>query len=313
MKRNLFHGIVTNENTFTELICNLFQYESFAKYFINFLEYEHHDISFNIDSQISTNNGRPDILLKNENCSVFIEIKIDNASLTINQPEGYLLELQKRKESNKALFFIIPKNYMHEQDLRKRIKQNDKYKQVSIKYWDDFVKKYKKDEDVKKMPLYKEFYQLIKNWFGYDEIFITKEEFRRMKNAGSIFYKIAKHIENVKNELEKKNYIIEQDYEYGSIGFWVKNEDKEILLWFGSWLELWDKEKCSFVCLIGFDGMHRKKSFKLFDQAFENTKTYKNDDRLLWKYFSLDSMIDGKSGNAEYIANFIDEKIKILK
>ncbi len=163
------------------------------------------------------------------------------------------------------------------------------------------------------MPIFKEFYQLIKNWFGYDEILFTKEEFRRMKNAGSIFYKIAKHIENVKNELEKKNYNIEQDYEYGSIGFWVKNKDKEILLWFGSWLELWDKEKCSFVCLIGYDGMHRKKSFKLFDQAFENAKTYKNDDGLLWKYFSLDSMIDGKSGNAEYIANFIDEKIKILK
>ncbi|MBP9024213.1 MAG: hypothetical protein KBH06_13500 [Spirochaetes bacterium] len=148
------------------------------------------------------------------------------------------------------------------------------------------------------MPIFKEFYQLIKNWFGYDEILFTKEEFRRMKNAGSIFYKIAKHIENVKNELEKKNYNIEQDYEYGSIGFWVKNKDKEILLWFGSWLELWDKEKCSFVCLIGYDGMHRKKSFKLFDQAFENAKTYKNDDGLLWKYFSLDNMIDGKAGNA---------------
>jgi len=59
--------------------------------------------------------------------------------------------LNYKKEKNKALFFIIPKNYIHKEDLRKRVKQNDKYKQVSIKYWDDFVKKYKKDKDVKKM------------------------------------------------------------------------------------------------------------------------------------------------------------------
>jgi hypothetical protein len=314
LKNSLFHGLVKNEITFTELVCNLFKmYKPFRSLFLQFLSLE--DDGFDIDSQFITSNGRPDIIIENSQQLIFIEIKVGDAELKDSQPNGYIAALEELKEGrSQQLFFIIPKQYKHIKELEERISHLSESDVVKILFWENFfILLTEKYSIFNGNLVLKEVYNLFKSWFGYEQVSFDQKELDLFKDIGKTIHKLGVFYENVAILIEKEGYSTKADTEYGTLGFWITNSDRELILWFGSWFQLWNKEGSGFVCLIGYNDMHREKSFKEFDKAFGKTKTYTNEDNSRWKYYSLDAKISPNKDNAQEIKDFLITKVKELE
>lgn len=92
-RTNIFYKVVNNENTTTELLCNLLQFPVFLNGVLKMLS---DDIEFTEDIEVETQysinygKGYPDIRMHSDQVELLIEVKIDHAPLTDNQPKGYL-------------------------------------------------------------------------------------------------------------------------------------------------------------------------------------------------------------------------------
>jgi len=180
MRDNIFNNLVKDEDSFTELLCNMFKYDYFRYVFFDYIGIDNREI-FEYDTQYRTGNlqknGRPDIVIFSEQDFIFIEIKVGDTPLTRNQPKGYIKELSYKKIEHKKLFFIIPRKYKFEQVLINRfIKYKINNISTEILYWEDFFEFLKKNSIFKINDFCAEYYNLIKNWYGYENnIFFNKE------------------------------------------------------------------------------------------------------------------------------------------
>ena len=93
---NIFHRVADSEVPFTELFCNLMSYKIFrecilnqligGKFSIKSIHYEH----FTTQYRLPDSCGQPDLVVRNDDVEILIEIKINNSGLTNNQPINYL-------------------------------------------------------------------------------------------------------------------------------------------------------------------------------------------------------------------------------
>src|SRR5947209_693451 len=91
---NIFHNLVTDENSTTELLCNLMRFSAFRSLLLTrFLsEACASNISFDdIETQpYLADQVRPDLIISNDRVCVFIEIKVTQfREVTSTQPNGY--------------------------------------------------------------------------------------------------------------------------------------------------------------------------------------------------------------------------------
>jgi hypothetical protein len=241
VREHIFQNIADVENPFTELLCNMMKFPKFKEIFFEFLKINK-QINYKYGTQENSyDNGRPDFYIYSKNDFIYIEIKTNiSTSLTPNQPRGYLNELSSKDETNKKLFFIIPKGYKHEKELKNRIKKY-KNKRITIKifYWDIFFNLVKRKGFYKKDKIFLEYYSLLEEMFGYEDIKFTEKE----KNKDNIS-EIGNSIERIENKIKQiykllKNdgtYLIEYTKDQGALGFDIKDKNKNIICWFGSWI-----------------------------------------------------------------------------
>lgn len=156
------------------------------------------------------------------------------------------------------------------------------------------------------------YFHNLNKWFGYEKVQFSKEERGMIKVTGKTIHKLSILIENIKNQLSKSEYKTRIDREYGCIGYFIRNSKNEMLVWIGSWFELWAKKGCALVCLIG--DMHSEESFSKFGNVFGKAKikTYEKG-KLEWKYVVLDSMLTEKDDDTEKISDFLLEKLRAFK
>jgi len=123
--KNLFYRVAKDENSTTEILCNLMNFKIFREKFLAiFLSPELiNKISFeDFETQVRLNEGQPDIIIENEIIKVIIEIKTEKyTTLTDNQPEGYINNLLTQKIENKWLIFILPKGYIYEKNITDKL------------------------------------------------------------------------------------------------------------------------------------------------------------------------------------------------
>jgi len=122
MQRNdLFYKIINNENLFTELLCNLLNFEQnkilsgnkFKEIFFDFLKIKEPE-KYECDTQFRTdNNGNPDLIISSDDEIYLIEIKINDAELTKNQPKGYLKEIEEDEEHKKNIYILLSQENIH--------------------------------------------------------------------------------------------------------------------------------------------------------------------------------------------------------
>ena len=286
---NIFYNIVEDENSLTELLCNLLQFKPFMTLFTCLIEEKLmlHDIAFDYE-HIETQNslgekGIPDISVENEGLSLLIECKIEaGTSLTAKQPISYLNSLKvNAADKTKALVFLIPNDYIHEKELLSRqqkfFKRNKNQRiGFAILYWQEILERLQFSGIAELNPFFQHFNNRLRDWFSTLIINFSKEEITMLysKDIPTIYLKMTGVVEEVRNKLSKSYKLIREINEHGT-GFYIKDANGKQILWFGVWYEYWQQKEYPFVFAVWDEFGSRvvkrfqtkfKKSVVLFDK-----------------------------------------------
>lgn len=151
---NIFHRVSKkDENTATELLANLMQLKYFRDSFLEMLDIPpQRDKDFkdtikkqDISTQYTdTSSGRPDLVIKNDDCLIYIENKTRlQTSLQPTQTTLYLEDIEFESRPFKKMVFLVPDNYCHLSELKDHEKKKPFCK---VLIWQEFLDKiYKKE------------------------------------------------------------------------------------------------------------------------------------------------------------------------
>jgi hypothetical protein len=308
VRNNLFQNIVNDENSFTELLCNLLSLKDlqFKEKFFKFLGIKNPE-EYDFDTQYRTdkeqNNGRPDLIISSNETIFFIENKVNNTRLTKNQPKGYLKELVQMDCKEKNLYFIIPKYYSHKDELNDRLIKFNKDSKICTKilFWDDFFEKWKREDFSEKNDILFHFFQLIKEWFGYDHIILPKKGDIEMnvKEFGKQLFDFELTVSTVEALIRSNGFKTKPIKLRGEIGFHILDKKDNILGYFEIWNALWAAKGDIFVFIPENDCDFVKKEFEFDGRSYP--------------YISLDSKIlNGVFEEKAFVDYFLDEILKKL-
>ncbi len=316
---NIFYNLVTNENSATELLCNLFQFDPFIKLFCVLIGLEEDKTYFeyqDVESQYDfSDKGIPDIFIKNDNYAIMVEIKINNTSLTNNQPSSYLNALAELEIENKYLIFLVPRTYIHlslineRSDNWNRDKVNNSQIIVQIIYWEDIFIKFKNTRIYEFNLFFAHFYSLLESWYGYKTIPFSNNEVTIMftNEIPDIMVKMNDLVKEVMGKI-KQYYKVKKDDEGFGYGFYIKDENSKIILFFGYWFELW-RDK-GFPLCIGAHRKHSSYSYNNFEKHFEDSFEYEEN----WKIYGIKKDIITSDQNTQILIDLLLTKSdKIVK
>ncbi len=333
---NIFFNIIKNETSLTEVFCNLLYYKAFRDLFLDIvnkkrkilklgqlslssIQYENFSTekSFGEDENCfdEDNNkiGRGDLVLKYNNDIEYIyELKIERyTQLTKNQPEGYLCYLK----DDTRLFFIIPRGYLHINDIYNRWHQKTNYSKKNIEnhiiYWEDILKEIKRSELNKLNLFIDEFCKILEyRWFDYIDIEFSNFEIQMLfkkqgnkkkelsmlldTNIPKIVSKLFEIIEDVKVDTRTEKAYVTQNYAY--YGRFVKNENipKEWEVWFGVDFKIWEKYQVPLTIQIFSDNEDEMEKIK----NLEISTHFLYEDESVTTFIGLDKKIfEDKTNN----------------
>ena len=209
-----------NENSCTQILANMMQTRFVRDIVLRFLcensigdEILNSIESNDISTQMAfAENGRPDIVIHNNNCSIFIEDKTSNITgLTQNQPEGYFKEIKGQGGNRfKRICFLIPEEYVHKEELKKRIEALESEAKsnnivITIRKWSDLFEELSKQQISSKSHVFAE----CLNYLSYvvdkkpveDSTILTASETALLYQPDRIITLYEK-IKNIKNAAE---------------------------------------------------------------------------------------------------------------
>lgn len=201
--RNLFTGIVKNENDVTELLVNLMQQKFFRDICLRWFlkdsiscprtiesivqDTEAYDITTQYwskdtdkDTDIDKDKGIPDIRIQNSSienvkCSMLIENKIHvGTELTDHQKKGDYCDLIDSNANYKVCFFLIPRYYQFEWQIKQIPEKNHQSVEIVIVYWDDFLAYLNKQQVGEISYVYKDALEQMQNVIDYSIIIDTR-------------------------------------------------------------------------------------------------------------------------------------------
>jgi hypothetical protein len=313
---NIFFGIVNSENSMTELFCNYMAFKPFRDLFLTlFLKKEELEKfkyrDFQTQNTVEINNSRPDITIANDDFEILIVVKTTNSGLTDNQPISYLQHLQSSIKENTYLIFLIPLNYLHENEWSSKIiefsKQFPKSKvKTRIVYWEDIIHVIKRSELFQISEKVNEFYHFLKMWFEVQKVTFSKMEVDYMfkPELPQILNKLFEIVNEVKNFSGKKyrGAITSDNLEYS---VYFKDENKEYILFFGIWYDFW-QEYGSPLC-YGIDTKWDSNKLLSFKNRHKNLVSKDG-----YVVAPIDSEILNKENATEEIANIIYNELERL-
>ena len=114
----IFHKLVTDENSTTELLCNLMRFSTFRRAILPVLldNTLAEDITFEqIETQADlAGAGQADLLVRTESFCAILEVKATSwRSLTEAQERHYVTYLAAQPQPYRSLAFLIPNDWMH--------------------------------------------------------------------------------------------------------------------------------------------------------------------------------------------------------
>lgn len=242
---NLFHKLVDDEDTLTELLANLLQFAAFRDIFTQFLTEKLNLPGFsfqyaNVATQKAlTDQSRPDLVIENESFCIFVECKVtDFRELTQHQPESYLKYLDTMIHKQCALIFLIPYYYEHEALIGQRAVACGSTIQPVLVYWTELLKRIESitGENI----AIKHFVALLHAWFDYKPIIFSKEELMLLQNREfpAALLNLFELIQEVGDKFPK-SFKLEFIANVSGLGYYVKNQKGHYLLWFGCGFASW--------------------------------------------------------------------------
>ena len=355
-EKNIFYNVLRNETSLTEIFCNLLQYKVFRDLFLEMVnekckvlgieefnlasvKYENFSTEVDLgsnDKEENSKKGRADLVFAYRNEVEYIfELKIETyTNLTDNQPESYLkyLEVDEKDEANKRLFFILPKGYLHKDEIIERWMKvkNHNYSERNIKhqflYWENILDKIKEKELHKLNPFIHDFYEIMGyRWFYYEDIEFSQKEIElinlaredkmsKNENVPELMMKLLKIVDETYSKFEINNKNDKQHAEY--YGYYLRNSQYEIPenwdIWFGIDYEIWSKEKFPLTIQINSDDPNENEKIKKIKYLKEFTykKIGKDEEVTTTNYVEFNK--NNFNNNEENIIEKFEEKIHMI-
>lgn len=267
---NIFDNIVKNEDTLTYLLVNMLRMKKFREAFLevvfkktendlkeitvdlNKIKIDYNDIT----AQHNTvENGRPDIVIENDDVSYFIEVKVSKSTgLTDNQPVGYLQELLQKNQKNKGLILLAPRGYKHLKVYTEGLKNKNRLFTNEI-VWKSIINQIEIDELELWNPIISEFHKLLKHWFLAPPIILNLKNIETMytSDTPTAISKIVKIVDEVVKELNKGfDGIYKKKHITHEYGCYIPIANlKDTPLFFGEWFPYWKKSGNPFcICIL---------------------------------------------------------------
>jgi len=285
--QNIFYNLIKNETSLTEVFCNLMSYKAFRDHFIEFVselsefeipcdsvEYENftteEDFGFSQDD--SQKNGRGDLILEFDDKKYIFEIKIEAyRDFTINQPDGYIRYLEENGQSKKDLYFILPKEHINKDKISSKIDSKN------IFYWEDLLANIRK-KGLTDIPYVEDFCNILDyRWFYSKTLDFSVYEIDIIKKGGvtmesKAIPKIMMELFEVVDTLNRqfKNKTNSNEYRDSiQYGFFIKNEKKEPILWFGIDYKFWEETGVPLSIAISKED---SAYFEKFEKHYRNEK-----------------------------------------
>lgn len=238
---SVFFKLAKDENSFTELLCNLLVRDDFGVQVLPLLCPKTPPSSLagaTITTQeIDKDCGRPDIVIRTDEACGLVEVKLDpRRGLTNHQKPGcgYHDYLMKQNVLHRQLLFLVPANWEHSEILQSCLPLNDFALKVKVRicFWEHILRATEKDTD----PIVQEFRkvlmcQLKSVTFSSQETVILRSQefstaFRAVRKIQIIVDKLHGLMGRAQASWEKT--------ELESYGFNVELNGK-CQLWFGIW------------------------------------------------------------------------------
>jgi hypothetical protein len=285
---SIFYKITQkNENSVTELLCNLFRIKYFRDICLEFFGIDKKlldKISLeNIRTQFKTEeSGIPDIVIETDNLEYIIENKIQpNRDLQENQKENYtdfLLKFQKMQGKHIGYIFLVPENYKYKEEIEE---VERKYKFVRICSWQKFLNHLYNKELGKEAPIIKEGLQYFLELTSKDkeDMVLTTWEVAIMydpKTINGVLCLVDKVRGIVRNSLDIVVAEMGDNYSIGSPEQnrygqgWGLSYKKRGYIFVGINPTLYDKQNGDFVFSVGLMKKHLKENIKIDDSKFRN-------------------------------------------
>jgi len=318
---NIFYNVFTDENSTTEILCNMFQFSCFRDLFIreihrNFANdlspVEVDDLNFkyeNIDEHQSIKGeeelGRPDIVVKTETMVLLIENKINDAELTEPQRKlyrDYLNKYSKKRDGNikRVIVFLIPSDYKHMRELDSIIERKPNYLYAKKLYWDQLSDILRESGIPEVNIVFSHFNSIIDDKLRTHPISLEGKDVEMMYNK-----EVAKSIRellSVVNEIRRKTEhktsknITEDEY-----GMYVKDDKNEETVWLGVYYKFWvDYERPLWLGIVSskinrISSKTKRKLFNVFEKEYVKREEGWDHFPLSKEYFEAHLGKAGKS------------------
>jgi len=206
--QNVFHNIVTDENSTTELLCNLLQFDDFRVRFLQLVlpGVDSLEVGWDhIETQIDHGEfGRPDIQIRNGSILALIEVKVvTSLDTTVNQPQGYMNYLLTQNEPTRVLVFIVPSDWFKLKEFRQELPRlRTDAVHTSVFTWDDIVDMIEAHAFDMGKPFIEEFKELLIDRVARKPVAFTSEEIEMLfsKQVPSAL----SHLQQVVDGIEKR-------------------------------------------------------------------------------------------------------------
>ena len=315
--QNIFYGVVTSENSMTELLCNFMAYKPFRNAFIRlFFEDESEIISFDdFQTQYTTdiNHSRPDIAIINDDCEFLLELKTWDTGLTDNQPSSYLEYLKSVNKQYKYLVFLVPSTYKYLAEWEKRVDSWVKVNKCKIPiktiFWDEIISIIKHNDLDLVSERFRDFYELLKSWFYIEPITFSRAEVRYMNNPEipNILTRLYAIADEVKNHFSQI-YLVSKKMNCEEYGIYIKRRtDKEKLLFFGTWYPFWEEYECPLCFGVEIDDQNKDVIKKFTEHNKSKTIDYEG-----FRIVCIDKDILQDEGCSEKIIDMIKNELEII-
>jgi hypothetical protein len=285
---NIFHRLVANEDSHTELLCNLMQYSAFRRPLLLRILSERcaQQIKYDdIDTQVVLpESGRPDIIIEGDTVYAVVEVKVDpGRGLTGNQPDAYFRYLATKTCPDRWLVFLLPPGWSDGPRLRESLArleatQGDGGVRTCIVNWHDVLDIIESNDLQAISPFFDQFHQLLEVRFRPKPIVFTRKEVFMLfsKDVPVALSKLDKLIDQIQ-EKSSSTYKSDRKRSRGlpgdEHGIYFKNDQETPVLWFGVWTDFWKAENIP-LC-FGVDDKWLPPILKAFRSSYKgNTKSF---------------------------------------
>jgi hypothetical protein len=253
---NVFHNLVTDEDSTTELLCNLMQFAAFRRPLLTQIlsEKSAAQVTFeDIDTQLDLKgSGRADIVIKNDEILALVEVKVTQfQGLTDNQPKGYFSYLLKDKTPKRWLLFLVPQAWVYLSDLEASLKSltvsnRDGGVLSKVVFWEDVLDVIEKNDLQAMNPFLGDFYDLLVARLRPPAIVFSTREVLMLfsKEFPTALSKLDQLIVQIKDKgsaytssFQRSRTLCPEEY-----GLYFRNARDDRVLWFGAWTKFWMQE-----------------------------------------------------------------------